>query len=210
LDPLEWFAGPGPFESRPAAPYRAVWLEVGFGAGEHLVAQAQAHPDIAFIGCEPFLNGVAAALARIDRGELDNLRIYDDDARVLLDHLAPGSLGRVFVLFPDPWPKARHARRRFISAATLDALARVMAEGAELRFATDDPVCLRWALSALISHPDFAWAARSPADWRQRPADQPPTRYEQKARAKGAAPVFLVFVRAPRTARQGGASAQNT
>jgi tRNA (guanine-N7-)-methyltransferase len=209
-DPLKWFAGPPPFDGAPAGPYREAWLEVGFGAGEHLTAQARAHPDIGFIGCEPFLNGVAAALARIDRDRLNNVRIYDDDARVLLDHLKSASLGRVFVLFPDPWPKARHARRRFLSAATLDALARVMVDGAELRFATDDPVCLRWGLSALIRHPDFAWAARTPADWRQRPADQPPTRYEEKARDKGAQPVFLVFSRVPRAVAQPGAAGQNT
>ncbi|MDH3239141.1 MAG: tRNA (guanosine(46)-N7)-methyltransferase TrmB [Alphaproteobacteria bacterium] len=195
LDPRELFAGPQPFDAGPAGPFREVWLEVGFGAGEHLAAQAEANPEIAFIGCEPFLNGVAAALARIDRGKLNNVRIYDDDARVLLDHLAPGSLGRVFILFPDPWPKTRHARRRFLSAETLDTFARVMARDAELRFATDDPVCLRWALSVLIRHPEFAWRARSPADWRHRPADQPPSRYEEKARAKGATPVFLVFAR---------------
>jgi len=210
LDPLELFAGPEPFENRPAGPYREVWLEVGFGAGEHLAAQAASHPDIAFIGCEPFLNGVAAALARIEGDRLNNVRIYDDDARVLLDFLAPDSVGRVFVLFPDPWPKTRHARRRFISFETLDALARVMAEGAELRFASDDRACQRWALSALARHPDFVWRARSAADWRRRPADQPPTRYEEKARAKGEKPVFLVFARGSRDVSRTREGAQNT
>lgn len=195
IDPLAFFGGVPPFDGAPSGPYREVWLEVGFGAGEHLAAEAHAHPDIGFIGCEPFLNGVAAALARIDAGGLNNVRIYDDDARGVLDRLAPASLGRVFILFPDPWPKTRHARRRFISTETLDSLARVMVAGAELRFATDDPVCLNWALAALMRHPGFVWTARSAADWRNRPADQPPTRYEEKARARGARPVFLVFRR---------------
>ncbi len=196
-DPGEFFAGAPVFPERPAGPYREVWLEVGFGAGEHLAAQAEAHPDIALIGCEPFVNGVAALLARVEGARLNNVRIYDDDARVLIDRLAAASLSRVFVLFPDPWPKTRHAGRRFIGAATLDALARVMAPGAELRFATDDAVCLRSALAALIRHPAFRWCADGPEDWRRRPADQPPTRYEEKARAKGSKPVYLVFRRVP-------------
>jgi len=176
-------------------PCREVWLEVGFGAGEHLAAQAEVNADIGFIGCEPFLNGVAALLARINARQLNNVRIYNDDARFLIDSLAAGTLARVFVLFPDPWPKTRHARRRFIAADTLDALARVMADGAELRVATDDPVYLRWALAALVAHEDFHWVADKATDWRVRPADQPATRYEEKARAKGVTPVFLVFQR---------------
>ena len=195
LDPARFFDGAG---DACMVPCREVWLEVGFGAGEHLAAQAEAHPDIGLIGCEPFLNGVAALLARIDARGLANVRIYNDDARFLIDQLAAGSLARVFILFPDPWPKVRHARRRFIAADTLDALARVMADGAELRIATDDPVYLRWALAALTAHDEFRWIAEKAADWRVRPADQPATRYEEKARAKGVMPVFLVFERCPR------------
>jgi tRNA (guanine-N7-)-methyltransferase len=191
LDPARFFDG--------AAPCREVWLEVGFGAGEHLAAQATTHPDIGFIGCEPFLNGVASLLARIEARRLANVRIYNDDARFLIDQLAAGTLARVFILFPDPWPKTRHARRRFVAADTLDSLARVMADGAELRIATDDPVYLRWALAALTAHEGFRWIAEKAADWRVRPADQPATRYEEKARAKGVMPVFLVFERCPRT-----------
>jgi tRNA (guanine-N7-)-methyltransferase len=195
LDPARFFDS-----ARDAgiAPCREVWLEVGFGAGEHLAAQAEAHADIGFIGCEPFLNGVAALLARIDALRLANVRIYNDDARFLIDRLAAGTLARVFILFPDPWPKVRHARRRFIAADTLDSLARVMADGAELRIATDDPVYLRWALAALTAHQEFRWIAEKAADWRVRPIDQPATRYEEKARAKGVTPVFLVFERCPR------------
>lgn len=204
-------AGGVPFSHGAAAPpWREVWLEVGFGAGEHLAAQAEAHADIAFIGCEPFLNGVAALLARVDARRLSNIRIYHDDARFLIERLAPGTLARVFVLFSDPWPKARHARRRFIAADTLDVLARVMADGAELRFATDDPVYLRWALAALTAHEGFRWVAEKAADWRVRPADQPATRYEEKARAKGVSPVFLVFERCPRPAPDLRQKPQNT
>ncbi|HSR54932.1 MAG TPA: tRNA (guanine(46)-N(7))-methyltransferase TrmB, partial [Alphaproteobacteria bacterium] len=143
IEPLSLFTGEPPYPGGAAQPFGEVWLEVGFGAGEHLAAQAQAHPDVGFIGCEPFVNGVAALLARIDRLKLNNIRIFDDDARLVIDRLAPASLARVFVLFPDPWPKSRHAGRRFISADTLDALARAMAAGAELRFATDDATLLR-------------------------------------------------------------------
>lgn len=176
-------------------PMDAVWLEVGFGNGAHLAAQAEAHPRIGLIGCEPFVNGVAAALRRIEAGGLANVRILPDDARGLLDALADGSLARVFVLFPDPWPKARHAKRRFISAPVLDQLARVMAPGAELRVASDDRGYVRWALAQALAHPGFAWTAERAADWRERPVDQPPTRYEEKARARGIRPVFLTFRR---------------
>lgn len=212
LDPARFFDGPPAFAAGSAGglPYREVWLEVGFGAGEHLAAQAEAHADIAFIGCEPFLNGVAALLARVDARRLSNIRIYHDDARFLIERLAPGTLARVFVLFLDPWPKARHARRRFIAADTLDVLARVMADGAELRFATDDPVYLRWALAALTAHEGFRWVAEKAADWRVRPADQPATRYEEKARAKGVSPVYLVFERCPRPAPDLRQRPQNT
>lgn len=189
---------------------REVWLEVGFGAGEHLAAQAETHSDIGFIGCEPYLNGVAALLARIDARNLTNVRIYNDDARELIDRLAPRTLSRVFILFPDPWPKARHARRRFVAADTLDSLARVMDDGAELRFATDDKVYVRWALAAFTAHKEFFWAAEKASDWRDRPADQPTTRYEEKARTKGDSPVFLVFRRCPRTASDTMESSQNT
>jgi tRNA (guanine-N7-)-methyltransferase len=137
-------------------------------------------------------------LAQIDTMNLTNVRIFADDARLLIDRLAATSLGRVFVLFPDPWPKTRHAGRRFIAPDTLDALARVMVDGAELRLATDDPGYLRWALAALIAHEDFDWCAEKADDWRNRPADQPATRYEEKARAKGLSPVFLIFQRRPR------------
>lgn len=178
-----------------AVPPEAVWLEIGFGAGEHLAAQAGAHPTIGFIGSEVFENGVARLIAELARCGLENVRIFPDDARMLLDALAPGSLDRVFILFPDPWPKARHHKRRLVSTATLDRLAALMRPGAELRLATDDRDYLAWMLEQATAHPDFQWLARGPADWRERPPDWPPTRYEEKALAAGRDPAFLRFIR---------------
>ena len=211
LDPGTWFAGPAPISGGESPrPPSEIWLEVGFGAGEHLAAQAEAHPEIGFIGCEPFINGVAALLAQIDVRHLSNIRIFTDDARLLIDRLASGTLGKVFILFPDPWYKARHARRRFIADDTLDALARVMSDGAELRVATDNMVFLRWALAAMIDHEAFDWCAEKAEDWRVRPPDQPATRYEEKALAKGVSSAFLVFRRRSRPASETGPLTQNT
>jgi tRNA (guanine-N7-)-methyltransferase len=187
----------GPLD--PAAPFAtrpdSVWLEIGFGAGEHLAAQAAAHPGIGFLGCEVFENGVARLVAEIARSGLGNIRVFPDDARALLDALAPASLDRVFILFPDPWPKARHHKRRLVSPATLDRLAMLMRPGTELRLATDDRDYLAWMLEHATAHPAFEWLARGPADWRERPPDWPPTRYEEKARAAGRMPAFLRFAR---------------
>jgi tRNA (guanine-N7-)-methyltransferase len=169
----------------------AVWLEIGCGAGEHLAIQAEAHPEIGVIGCEVFENGIARLLGEIERRRLSNVRIYADDARRLLAALAPASIGRVFILFPDPWPKARHHKRRIVSAATLDELSRVMRAGAELRLATDDSAYGCWMLERLTGHAAFEWLARRPADWRDRPVDWPASRYEEKARAAGRAALFL-------------------
>jgi len=179
------------FESPPAE----VWLEIGFGSGEHLLAQAHARPDVGIVGCEPYIRGVACLLAAIEAAASRNVRIFTDDARLLLSRLAPASLARVFALFPDPWPKKRHHKRRLISAATLDALARAMADDAELRIATDHVGYGRWILRHLIAHADFHWCARVPADWRRPPPDWPATRYQGKAEAAGRVPIFLVFRR---------------
>jgi tRNA (guanine-N7-)-methyltransferase len=177
-----------------------VWLEIGFGGGEHLAAQAAGHPETGFIGSEVFENGVAKLLGEIERRRLDNIRLFTDDARLLIEALAPASIGRVFILFPDPWPKQRHHKRRLVAEPTLDRLAEIMPEGAELRLATDDPGYLVWMLEHTTAHPAFVWLARCTRDWRERPADWPPTRYEQKARAAGRTPVFLRFARrCPRT-----------
>ena len=171
------------------------WLEVGFGSGEHLVWQAQHNLNVGLIGCEPFMNGVAKCLAQIDRsGVANNVRLFADDARLVMAALPERSLGRVFVLFPDPWPKQRHHKRRFVQPATLDELARLMRPGGELRLATDDPGNLRWMIECVCTHPAFEWLAERPCDWRERPADWPPTRYERKMLA-GHKPAFLRFTR---------------
>lgn len=186
LDPRSLFAG---------AP-QAVWLEVGFGAGEHLAAQAEAHPAVGLIGAEPYINGIAGLLARIDAAGLANVRLWPDDIRLLLPALPPASIARAFVLFPDPWPKARHHKRRLIASPFLDALARILAPGAELRFATDDPGYLEWALERLDAHPAFERLTAGPDEWRSRPADWPATRYEAKGLA-GHPPAFLRYRRRP-------------
>jgi tRNA (guanine-N7-)-methyltransferase len=174
-----------------------VWLEIGFGGGEHIAAQAAAHRDTGLIGCEPFVNGVAQLLARVETDGLTNIRIHDGDARLLLDRLAPHSIARAFLLFPDPWPKRRHNKRRFVSAANLDRLARVVVPGGELRFASDIPDYVRWALFHIHAHGAFTWSARGPRDWRERPHDWPATRYEAKALEAGRTPSYLTFVRRP-------------
>ena len=175
-------------------PTDGIWLEVGFGAGEHLVWQAEQHPGVGLIGCEPYMNGVAKCLAQIERTGVANIRLFTDDARFVMAALPPRSLSRVFVLFPDPWPKTRHHKRRFVQRENLDLLADLMIGGAELRLATDDPSYLPWMIEHACTHPAFAWLAERPADWRERPADWPPTRYERKMLA-GHKPVFLRLIR---------------
>jgi tRNA (guanine-N7-)-methyltransferase len=174
------------------------WLEIGFGAGEHLAAQAETYPDIGFIGCEPYINGVATLLSVIERNSLTNIHIYNDDARDLLENLAPASISKVFVLFSDPWPKKRHNRRRFINPENLDALSRIMKDGAEFRFASDDMSFIRWGLDVFHKHPDFKWLVQGPEDWRNRYADAAPTRYEIKALKQGKNCVYLTYQRQAR------------
>jgi len=176
-------------------PCNDVWLEIGFGAGEHLAAQAANHPDIGFIGCEPFINGVASLLAHIDQANLKNVRIYDDDARILMDALPEASVGRIFVLFADPWPKTRHHRRRMMIEANLDRFAHLLKDGGELRFASDHMDYTSWTLERLLRHADFDWQAQSASDWRDPPEDWVETRYETKARANGDLPAYLRFRR---------------
>jgi tRNA (guanine-N7-)-methyltransferase len=172
-----------------------VWLEIGFGGGEHLAAVAAANPGIGFIGCEPYINGVANLLVLIEQFGLGNVRIFDGDARLVLSKLPDASLGRIALLFPDPWPKKRHASRRFVCPESLDGLARVLRNGAQLRIATDDPLLVCWMRAAVIAHPQFEWLPQGPEDWRSKPADWPPTRYEQKAVARGARCTYLRVVR---------------
>ncbi len=181
-----------------ATPRQDLWFEVGFGGGEHLAWQAARHPDIGFIGCEPFINGVSSLLKHVEEGGQTNIRVVPDDARPILDALPDASVGRAFVLFPDPWPKARHAFRRFIGPDNLRRLSRVLKDGAELRIASDDPQLQRWMLEHVWRHPDFEWMARTAEDWRQRPEDWPQTRYEAKALEAGRRPMFLRFTRRTR------------
>lgn len=176
-------------------PLPRLWLEVGFGGGEHLCAQAAAHPEVCLIGCEPFMNGVVSALQQIRRDGLTNIRLHPDDARPLMDRLPAGSVDRVFILFPDPWPKMRHNKRRFIQRENLDRVARLLPAGGELRIASDHMDYVRWILHEIAWHQAFEWQVQGPEDWRQRPADWPETRYERKARAEGIAPVFLRYRR---------------
>lgn len=171
------------------------WLEIGFGGGEHLAALAACHRDVSFIGCEPFINGMASLLVSIERERLDNVRILMDDARLLLAALPDQSLDRVHILFPDPWPKKRHNRRRIVSPAVLDQLARTMKPGAMLRLATDHGDYGAWMLRHLLDRPEFRWTAARADDWRIRPVEEPETRYEAKALAKGLKPIYLTFLR---------------
>ena len=178
---------------------KALWLEIGFGAGEHLAWQAEHHSDIGVIGAEPYEMGVAKLLTKLEdrkseEGPLNNVRIYEGDGRDIIAALPEASLDRFFLLFPDPWPKTRHHKRRFLQVAMLDELARVLKPGAELRFATDDKSYLPYALERLLFHPKFEWLAQGSLDWLSRPSDWPPTRYETKA-IKGP-PAFLRFRRA--------------
>ena len=172
-----------------------VWLEIGFGGGEHLLWQAEAHPRVGLIGAEPYVSGVAKLLSKLAPVPAPNLRLYTEDATDIIEALPAASLGRVFVLFPDPWPKTRHHKRRFIQMAMLDQLARVMKPGAELRFATDDNGYLVWTLERLSAHPAFTWLANSAASWRTRPDDWPQTRYEAKAIRAGDTCTYLRLVR---------------
>jgi tRNA (guanine-N7-)-methyltransferase len=192
--------GPDPLDPAALFPFapREIRLEIGFGAGEHLAHQAGAEPDVGFIGCEVFVNGVAALLARVKADNLANVRVLDDDARRLFGRLPAASLDRVVAYFPDPWPKTRHHRRRLIQPASLDEFARILKPGGELRFATDHMEYARWTLARLLAHPAFAWTARGPGDWRDRPGDSPETRYAAKAKKLGGRCVYLVFRRVDR------------
>ncbi len=193
IDPADYQAG----ALRPRTLFdgtiRAVWLEIGFGAGEHLSAMAQANPHVGFIGCEPFINGVARLLQDVDQHGLNNVRIVMDDARLLLDCLAAGSIDRSFLLFPDPWPKRRHNKRRFVGPENIAAMAHVLSDGAQWRIATDHMDYCRWILAHMCPAPQFQWLARRPGDWRNRPEDWPATRYEEKGIKAGRPPVFLTF-----------------
>ncbi|HEX3348456.1 MAG TPA: tRNA (guanine(46)-N(7))-methyltransferase TrmB [Acetobacteraceae bacterium] len=185
-----------------ASPPLPAWLEVGFGGGEHALAQAAANPGVTFIACEVFENGICSLLARLvpEGGEgsaplPDNLRIWDADARELLRQLPGESIQRLFLLFPDPWPKARHAKRRFVHPALLTAVARVLAVGGEWRIASDDPTYQDWVDGVLGAQDLFRLVSRSAGAPPESPVAWPPTRYEAKARAAGRRPVYWTLER---------------
>ncbi len=186
---------PGPLDPAALAPQaREVWLEIGFGAGEHLAAQAAHNPDVLLIGAEPFLNGVASSLRHIEEAGLTNVRLHPGDARDLILVLPPASLSRVFILFPDPWPKARHTKRRLIEPAFVAALAGVMAPGGRLRFVTDWADYADQCLQVFAAEPRFAWLAERAEDWRLAPADHVATRYQAK-QLGDCAPIWLEYER---------------
>jgi tRNA (guanine-N7-)-methyltransferase len=186
---------PGPFDpGAQAGPYAQTWLEIGFGGGEHLAAQAARWPDVLMLGAEPFLNGLASALRHVrDRG-LANVRLWPGDARELMAALPDASLQRLFALFPDPWPKTRHHKRRLVDGAFAEEAQRVLRAGAGLRFATDWASYADRALEVFTASPAFAWTANRADDWRLAPADHIATRYEAK-RLGDCAPIWLEFER---------------
>lgn len=184
--------GPAPLFERN---FDDLWLEVGFGGGEHLADDAQRHGDVAFIGCEPFQNGVAKLLALIEVHALDNIRVFPGDARAIIAALPESSVGRVNILYPDPWPKTRQKKRRFVSDETLAMLARIMKPGAQLRFATDIDDYSAWTLARILRSPHFDWPVTSDRDWLAPWAGWPSTRYEAKALREGRNPAYYTFVR---------------
>jgi tRNA (guanine-N7-)-methyltransferase len=186
---------PSPLTLLFAYPVVQICLEIGFGSGEHLFWQAEHHPDVGFIGCEPFINGVASLLGKIERTDLTTIRIHDGDARDVLAWLPARSIARIFVLFPDPWPKKRHQKRRLLSPDSVGQLARVLASGGELRFATDSGDYAAEALLTILASRAFTWTAECVKDWRERPSDWPETRYERKALSRGHKPAYLGFRR---------------
>lgn len=178
-----------------AQAFGKIWVEIGFGGGEHLAEQAAKNPDALLIGCEPYIDGVAKLLADVEARQLENVRVLAEDARLLLEELPEASVERVFILFPDPWPKVRHQKRRIVSQGTLDSVARVLKQGGELRLATDHVDYAEWMLEHILAHAAFEWQAERHTDWKTPPADWVPTRYEQKTRAQGREPVYYLLKR---------------
>ena len=186
----------GPVDPRALAPGATeVWLEIGFGGGEHLAEQAARRPGALMIGCEPFLNGVGSLLRHVEERGLRNVRVHAGDARAVVKALPEGSLDRIMILFPDPWPKARHAKRRLIQDDVAADLARALGPGGRLRFVTDWKDYADWALERFLRTPGLVWRAEEADDWRTVPDDHVVTRYEEK-KLGDTAPIFLEFDRA--------------
>jgi len=193
---VEWEANPErvPLDLAGLFGGKDIWLEVGFGGGEHMVHQAAANPDVGIIGAEPYINGVAMLLGKIRRAGVKNLAVHPGDVRDLFDVLPEASVSKAFLLYPDPWPKKKHHRRRFVTPEYLEALARVVKPGAEFRVATDIPDYVRQTLGKGLSN-GFGWHPEGPADWREPWGDWISTRYEQKALREGRTPHYLTFRR---------------
>jgi tRNA (guanine-N7-)-methyltransferase len=179
------------FESKPDG----VRLEIGFGGGEHLIAEALAFPNVGFIGCEPYVNGMAKILTQIEAHNIGNVRLYAGDAAELLAWAPPRSMARIDLIHPDPWPKRRHWKRRFVQDATIAAMARILKSEAEFRFVSDIDDYCAWTLAHVLRSPDFSWIAERAADWREPWAGYTMTRYGRKAEREGRVAAYLRFRR---------------
>lgn len=188
---------PGPIDISGLFPHmpKDIYLEIGFGGGEHLASLASSQPEAGFIGAEPFVNGVASLLRHIEARGIENIRIWPDDVRLILPSMADGCLAGAYVMFPDPWPKRRHASRRILNQTMLDALAKLIRPGGHLRMASDHPEAKIWLLAEAMAHDAFVWQASSPSDWQTRPDDWPQTRYMAKGDREGRPSSWFDFVR---------------
>ncbi|EDM72224.1 tRNA (guanine-N(7))-methyltransferase [Roseobacter sp. AzwK-3b] len=194
--PVDWDVNPDrePLDLKSLFGDRDIWLEIGFGGGEHMVHQAVHNPGIGLIGCEPYINGVAMLLGKIRDSGAQNIAVHPGDVRDMFDVLPENSVSRAFLFYPDPWPKKRHHRRRFVTPGYLEPLSRVLKSGAIFRVATDIPDYVRQTLEEVPRH-GFTWQAERPADWREPWTDWISTRYEQKALREGRSPHYLTFVK---------------
>ncbi|MDF1610219.1 tRNA (guanine(46)-N(7))-methyltransferase TrmB [Hoeflea sp. YIM 152468] len=186
---------PDPLSSLWQSPVSEIRLEIGFGGGEHLLHRACHAPEVGFIGVEPFVNSMAKLLAGLESQGLENIRLYDDDATRVLDWLPEACLDRIDLLYPDPWPKKKHWKRRFVSRLNLDRFARVLKPGGRFGFASDIDSYVNWTLAHMAAHSGFDWTARKASDWREPWSGWPGTRYEAKAIREGRKPCYLEFVR---------------
>ena len=194
LSGVDWEANPkrSPLDLKELFDGKPVWLEVGFGGGEHLVHQAVQNPDVGLIGAEPYINGIAMLLGKIRGAVAENIRVHPGDARDLMDVLPAGSIEKAFLLYPDPWPKKRHHRRRFVTAEHLKPLYDILAPSAEFRIGTDIQDYVRQAMEE-VPKAGFQWMAEQASDWRAPWGDWLSTRYEQKALREGRVPTYLTF-----------------
>jgi len=194
-DVIENFSLPEKVNLREIFGDKKLWLEIGFGAGEHLAEQAARHPEIGFIGCEPFLNGVSSLAMELLERDIKNVRLWLDDALPLLQQFPEQSLDRIFLLFPDPWPKTRHYKRRFIQDHTVELLAKVLKPGGKLCLATDDTPLAEWMLLHAVKSPQLSWDNAAHGDWHTPPADWVETRYQQKAAQQGRQAKFITLTK---------------